>query len=223
MEVLNGTEESLRRIIPKSFRYSVLISIIIILSLAPVLGVFCERLKGEEFYSLEPPENLEVEHNGTAGEELLYPEEEIFSVNLEGEIEYLQHEPESDDAKDNWYESIYEGEDTDLTVALEEPSEELEGTQTIGILVRRTDNSDREPELSVELWQQDEEIDILLEEEPIEDPIEEIHYLDFEADDLVDPSGEGLELRFTGADSGGPPGDRNTVEYGAVEWKLTCL
>ncbi|MFW5945780.1 MAG: hypothetical protein ACOCTN_02775 [Candidatus Natronoplasma sp.] len=67
------TEESLRGIISRYFEYSVLISIIIILSLAPVSASFSENVKSEEthserLYSLKAPENLEVEHSDPIGE-----------------------------------------------------------------------------------------------------------------------------------------------------------
>ncbi len=167
----------------------------------------------------EPPENLAVEHVGTGEtEETLYPVDEINSDNVWGSIEYLQHDPESDEAKNDWYESILEGENTELDILLDDPTTEPIDTQTIGVLVRRTDNSDRAPDLDIELWQDGNLIDELIEGLEVEDPNAQIHYLEFNADDLIHQSGEGLELHFSAERSGGAIGDRNAVEYGAVEW-----
>jgi len=171
----------------------------------------------------DPPENLEVEHcRIIEKEEFLYPVEEIETDNLEGEIGYLQHDPESDDAYDNWYESI-EIDETELHVGMDAPAEEADGEQTIGVLLRRTDNSDRTPEVTIEMYQDGTHIDTLAEELEIDDPEGEVHYFNFDAADLVDPSGEGVTIELSAPRTGGAPGDRNAAEYGAVEWQATTL
>jgi len=178
----------------------------------------------EELVPPEPPTDLTVEHYGAGegGEESLYPVEEISTTNVAGDIEYLQYDPEDGAAYDNWYEQTAIA-DNELVVGLDVPSGELDGLQTIGVLVRRTDNSDREPELTVELHQDGTLIDTLLTEQGIEDPVGEVHYMDFQAGDLVDTSGSGLELHFSAPRTGGGPGTRNVVEYGAVEWQANVL
>ena len=152
----------------------------------------------------------------------LYPVEELTTDNLEGDIEYLQHDPESDDAYDNWYEAV-DNEDTELEVAMDSPENELSGEQTLGFLLRRTDNSGRTPDVTIELYQDGELIDTLAEGLDITDTEGEVHYFNFDAADLNDLSGEDITLELTGDRTGGHPGDRNTIEYGAIEWEVNTV
>ncbi len=212
-----------------NFEYPVVVSIIIILSLSPVLGSFVEvgggeELHSEELYSVEPPENLEVEHHGVEGEEeFLHPVEVLYTDNLIGEIDYLKHDPESEDAYENWYEAEEDEQgvsDNELDVAMDQPEDELEGEQNISLLLRRTDNSERRerlPEFSIELNQNGESI-FEYEELEITDTEGEVMYFDFDTSDLSDPSGEGITLELQGLRTGGAQENRNTVEYGAIEW-----
>jgi len=172
----------------------------------------------------EAPTDLTVEHYGAGegGEEMLYPVVEISATNVQGDVEYLQYDPEDGAAYDNWYEQTAIA-DNELVVGLDVPSGELDGLQTIGVLVRRTDNSGRVPELTVELHQDGALIDTLLTEQGINDATGVVHYLEFQAGDLVDTSGSGLELHFSAPRSGGPVAERNVVEYGAVEWQANVL
>ena len=113
--------------------------------------------------------------------------------------------------------------DTELHVGMDAPAEEADGEQTIGVLLRRTDNSDRTPEVTIELYQDGTLIDTLADELEIEDPVGEVHHFNFDADDLVDPSGEDVTVELSAPGTGGPPGDRNTAEYGAVEWDVDTI
>ncbi len=173
----------------------------------------------QELVPPEPPTYLTVEHTGTEdGTETLYPTTEISAVNVAGDIEFLQFDPESAEAYDNWYEYTAI-EDNELIVGLDVPSADPNGLQTVGILVRRTARSARIPELTLNLLQGGTLIDTLMFEVGITNTVGEVHYLEFDAADLIDPSGEGLVLHFIAPRTGGPAGERNVVEYGAVEWQ----
>ncbi|MEF8832275.1 MAG: hypothetical protein V5A66_02010, partial [Candidatus Thermoplasmatota archaeon] len=67
---LKEIEEYLDKFIDRYFRYSLVVFIIIILSLSPIIVSFVgsERVHSQELYSLDPPENLEVEHSDPTGE-----------------------------------------------------------------------------------------------------------------------------------------------------------
>ena len=155
----------------------------------------------------------------------LYPVEELTTDNLEGDIEYLQHDPESTDAYENWYEAVDTDDDTELEVGMDDPDSELEGIQTIGVLLRRTDIGTRtDPDVTIELYQDGTLIDTLAEDLEINDPEGEVHYFDFDTEDLIDPSGQGITLEFVGEHTGGQPGvARNTIEYGAIEWEVNTV
>ena len=172
----------------------------------------------------EAPTNLNVVHYGSPyyDEELLYPEVEILATNVAGQIEYLQFDPTDPDAHNNWYEYTTV-DDNELIVEMEAPSGDLDGLQTIGILVRRTERSSRVPELTVELWQDGTLIDTLLSSHEITDTTGQVHHLDFQAEDLVDISGQGLRVRFIAPRTGGPAAQTNVVEYGAVELQANVI
>ncbi len=151
----------------------------------------------------------------------LYPVSEISTTNVDGDIEYLRFDPESPEAYEDWYEAINPAQNpgTMLHVELDEPGGELSGTQTIAILVRRTDNSNRIPSLDMILYQNGDEIASLTGVD-VSSPVGELFYIEFDATDLDDPTGENMTLHLIGSRTGGAQAQRNTVEYGAVEWHI---
>ena len=90
--------------------------------------------------------------------------------------------------------------------------------QLFRIFVRRTDNSEHDPSLDVELYENGVFIDTILNNKTITSPIGEQLTGFWNANLLSDSSGAGVELRIVGTASGGPPGQRNTVEVGAIVW-----
>lgn len=159
---------------------------------------------------------------GEEGDQL-YPSEEISKNNLEGTIEYLQYDPYTSGAYEEWYEVIdATDQGTELQIKLEEPNSELEGVQVIDFLVRRTDNSDdRIPDVDIELIQDEEEITDLSDEE-INSPGGEVITLEFNTEELIDSTGKDITIEIDGSRTGGSQEDRNTIEIGAVAWNVNA-
>ncbi len=152
--------------------------------------------------------------------EYLYPIEELSAVNLTGDISYLQHDPNSDDAEEDWYTQTAI-DPNELEVLLDDPSGHISGTQTLRFLVRRTNNSTRIPDVEITLYQDGTLIDTLEAGRDVNSPFGEVWTYEFETEDLIDESGEGLEILMEGSRTGGPPPDRNVPEYGAIEWEVS--
>ncbi len=150
--------------------------------------------------------------------EFLYPKEEVNVQNLQGNIEYLKHDPASEEAYEEWYEGNIGMPNSELRVEMDEPAAVLEETQTLHFLLRRTDNSDRIPRFSIELYQDGVLIKTLAENVDVDAPEGEVYTYKFEPEDLEDISGADLELVLSGGRTGGPPEQRNVLEIGAIIW-----
>ena len=154
----------------------------------------------------------------TTGER--YPVTELETINLEGEVGYLQqHDPDSADAAAEWYEAIDQFGDTTLHVLFENPPGELEGTQVLKVLVRRTNNhQNRIPELDIYLRKEEETISILLSGQAVDSSEGQVFTLYFEAEELNDQPEINLEVWLHGNSTNTADQLDNTVEFGAIEW-----
>ena len=169
----------------------------------------------------------------------LYPDEALlpgppdngYTDNLDGSIEFLQYNPDSEDARINWYTAVNSTTDTVLHVMLDTPpsARTLEGTQTLKVLVRRTTNQTgsgaQNPKLQVRLYQGDDNLNIPIVplEVVVEDPDWEVFSYTFEAGDLIDGlSGTNLKVWLYG-ETRGREAYRTTVEFGAIEWEYRYI
>ncbi|MFO7951671.1 MAG: hypothetical protein R6U91_02530 [Bacillota bacterium] len=153
-----------------------------------------------------------------------YPVAELeYTDNLTGDIDYLKYDPDSDAANNNWYEANDSEANTVLHVELEAPDNgTLVGTQTIKVLVRRTDIGNpggqlSEPVLDIDLRQDGSYIASLVSEQEVTDPVGQVFTYYFEADELNELSGVNLEVWLQG-ETKKHGNIYNTVEYGAIEW-----
>jgi len=143
----------------------------------------------------------------------LYPNEEIDTTNLAGNVEDLRDNDETE-----WYEADSPGADTQLIVGMDDPEAELEGEQTVQFHVRKSQDINRNPDAEFTLRQDGEQIAFLGSEE-VTSADGETFTVTFDASELNDPQGEDVELVIDGVRSGGPQGDRTTVEVGYVTWE----
>ncbi len=145
-------------------------------------------------------------------DQVLYPAAIEEIDNLTGTVGQLEQE-------NDWVAADDSSEDTAIRVSFPTPDSDLDGTQTINIRVRRTDNSNREPELTVELYEDGSSIDTLLGEEEVDSPDGEWFNLTFDAGQIGDPSQ--VEIHCSASRTGGSPNDRNTVEFDVIEWEAS--
>lgn len=165
-----------------------------------------------------PVENWTDGHENTAFPDSLYPVQELYLSNLKGQIEYLQHNPESADAFCCWYEAADKADNTILYVRFEDPLLGLSGTQALKLLLRRTGNGERIPELDLDLYQDGRYVTSLTAKQNVECALGQVFTYSFEAEELFDLSGSALEAWLFGNKSGGFAQDVNTVEFGAIMW-----
>lgn len=148
------------------------------------------------------------------------PENILELTNLEGTVEDIQDDPFDPEEPDRYLESQEDGEDTQILSDFEGPDRDLvEGEdQEFQVRVRRTDNSDRIPEVTINLLEDGTQIEELITDEDVIDPDGEVFTAIWDASQLEDLSGQNVEIEVEGTSTGGPDEDRNTVEVGAVRW-----
>ena len=145
-------------------------------------------------------------------DQVLYPAAIEEIDNLTGTVGQLSDENNfitADDGSSN----------TEIRVSFPTPDGDLDGAQTVNIRVRRTDNSNREPELTVELYEDGTSVDTLLEDEEVDSPDGEWFNLTFDAGQIGDPSQ--VEIHCSASRTGGAVNDRNTVEFDVIEWEAS--
>lgn len=158
---------------------------------------------------------LFISFTATQTLEELQPENILAIDNLDGTVEDIQDDPSN---PGTFLEAIDESSDTNLVTDFQNPSRDLvEGVnQDVRVAVRRTANSDRIPEVTIDLVEGGTTLDTVTQEITAIDS--EIITLTFDATELADISGQGVEIDITGSSTGGQPASRNTVEIGAIQW-----
>jgi len=137
-----------------------------------------------------------------------------------GTIADIDEDPDSPDA--NWMVATGNNVDTDVRVDFDTPTDTLTvgaDLQEFKSHVRQFDEGQSgTPQVRMELW----EAGVLVRAGSDENVTTGGHTLSFtwNANELSAGSGADVECKIIGTKSGGAPGARNAVDYGAVEWNV---
>ena len=150
------------------------------------------------------------------------PDAILASSNLTGTVGDVQDDPDSPDS--NWLTADDDGTDTDVRFSFPTPSADPNtgaGLQEFRLWVRvGTEAGGNTPTLDIHLWENGSLVSTLATGISITNYTGEIVSQTWDATLLGTADGSVVELRLVGQRSGGAPGGRRTVEFGAVEWNV---
>lgn len=151
--------------------------------------------------------------------ESLSPDSLLVQTNLSGAVTDIQDDPDSPDS--SWLTATDDTANTVTRTSFATPS----GTPNTGadlqefrLWIRRTANSTREPSVTIELYENGSLVTTITSNAAVVSSSGEIHSATWDATNLSNSDGSGVEVRVAGASTGGPANQRNTVEVGAIEW-----
>jgi hypothetical protein len=152
--------------------------------------------------------------------ERIAPDALLEQVNLTGSLTDIDEDPDSPDGL--WLEEVDDGEDTICRTSFGTPSGNPEvgaDLQDFRLWVRRsTTAGGNDPTLDVGLYENGVLVSWLQTGISITSTTGQLVSVTWNASLLGTPDGSLVELRAIGQRSGGSPGSRRTVEFGAVEW-----
>jgi len=151
----------------------------------------------------------------------LSPDSILAITNLSpNNVSVLQDDP--DNPQNNDWLTANSAANTSVRVGFPDPAADLEtgaGLQEFRVLLRRTNNSGRIPTVTLSLYEGGSLVSTLLSGADVNSAVGTVFSVTWDASALSDISGTDVELLIQGAVTGGPGGERNTVEVGAVLWE----
>lgn len=152
--------------------------------------------------------------------ETLQPDGLLDQTGLTGALADIDEDPGSPDA--NW---LTTGSNTSTVcrVSFPAPSGSLTtgaGLQAFRALVRKTAQS-TDPDVVMELWEAGALVSTLIAAQALSSTTGIVLTGTFDASSLAAGNGQDVECRVTGTPGGGNPGNRASVEVGAVAWDVT--
>jgi len=148
------------------------------------------------------------------------PDALLVQTNLTGAITDIDDDPDSPDGL--WLAEIDDGTDTITRVSFPTPSDTPSvgvDLQEFNLWVRRsTTAGGNDPTMDVELWENGTLNTSLQTAISITSTTGQLVSVKWNASLLNTASGVDVECHIIGQRSGGAPGDRRTVEPGAIEW-----
>ena len=151
--------------------------------------------------------------------ERLAPDAILASSGLSGVVGAIQDDPDSPDG--SWLTAPGSNTETEVRVSFPSPSgnpTQGTGLQEIRVLVRKTAQSTN-PTATVELWEGGSLVSTLA-STGVGSTTGVVLSGVWDATALGTADGSGVEVRVVGATGGGNPGNRASLEVGAIEWNV---
>ena len=149
----------------------------------------------------------------------LAPDTIAAQTNLTGAVTDIDDDPLSPDGL--WLAGGDDGTDTTLRVTFPSPATDLNtgaGLQTFQVWCRAFVDDTGNPTVDIELWENGSQVSILSTGTTITSSTGQLVSATWDATLLSAVSGANVELYVIGHRSGGSPGARRSVEFGAVDW-----
>lgn len=157
-----------------------------------------------------------------AGTERQSPDVLIVQTNLSGSVSDIQDDPDSADG--NWLEYISNNVDTVTRVSFPTPT----GNPTVGVdlqefkiwVRQQPDGAGADPTVRIELYENGSSLAIILADTAVSSTTGALYSGTWNANLLGTANGSLVECYIYGVAIGGAPGNRCTIEVGAVEWNV---
>lgn len=149
-------------------------------------------------------------------QERLAPDSILAIQNLSGTVADIDDDPDSPDGA--WLTAPGSNNETSVRVSFPTPSGDLDATanaQTVRALVRKT-NHNQEPFATLYLYENGSQVKILQAETGITSTTGQVMSGTFSASEINNPAN--VEVFIQGFVGGGNPGNRASMEVGAIEW-----
>jgi len=150
--------------------------------------------------------------------ERLAPDAILTATNLSGAVTAIQDDPDSPDG--SWLTAPGNNNNTEVIVSFGSPSGDLNtgaGLQEFRVLVRKTNHSTN-PSCTIQLYENGSAIATLVNGQTVSSTTGTVLSGTWDASSLSAISGVNVECRVTGSTGGGSPGNRASLEVGAIEW-----
>lgn len=152
--------------------------------------------------------------------ESLYPDAIISATNLSGSVADIDDDPDSPDGA--WLTAPGNNNNTDVRVSMPTPTgvpNTGAGLQSIRVLVRKTNHS-TDPSAVVELFETGggSALATVVASTSVGSTSGVVLSGTFDASLLSTADGSAVEVRVSGTTGGGNPGNRASLEVGAIEW-----
>lgn len=153
--------------------------------------------------------------------ERLAPDAILASTNLSGSVTDIDDDPDSPDGL--WLTAPGSNNNTNVRVSFPTPSGSLDTTtdiQTVRVLVRKTNHS-QAPFATLFLYENGSQVKTLQAQTGITSTTGEIMSGTFSASEITNPAN--VEVYIDGVVGGGSPGNRASLEVGAIEWNAEVV